>query len=75
MKTIGAAKFKAECLSLLDHIPPTGLVITKHGRPVARILPYDDGSCAHLIGCMKDHIKVYGDIFSTGIKWDATRKH
>lgn len=70
MKTIGAAKFKAECLSLLDHVPPEGLVVTKRGKPVARILPYLQSS-AHLIGCLKGKIKVHGDILSTGIKWNA----
>jgi len=70
MQTIGAAKFKAECLSLLDHLSPEGLVVTKHGKPVARVMPYRN-SCADLIGCMKGKIKIYGDIMSTGIKWDA----
>ena len=36
MKTIGAAKFKENCLALLDQLDPDGLVVTKRGRPVAR---------------------------------------
>ena len=41
MKTIQAGKFKAQCLALLDtvansHIP---LLITKHGKPVAKVVP------------------------------------
>jgi len=38
MKKLAAAKFKEQCLSILDHLEPEGLVITKHGKPVARIL-------------------------------------
>src|SRR5437870_11522567 len=34
MKTIGAAKFKEQCLALLDRIDPEGIVITKRGKPV-----------------------------------------
>jgi prevent-host-death family protein len=43
MKTIQAGKFKAHCLALLDEVAQTNevLVITKHGRPVAKVLPFD----------------------------------
>jgi len=34
MKQIAAAKFKEQCLSILDHVAEEGLVITKHGQPV-----------------------------------------
>jgi len=70
MKEMGAAKFKEQCLSLLDHLEPGGLVITKHGRPVARLVPWDRDS-GELIGSMKDSIQVTGDLLSTGIPWDA----
>ncbi len=40
-KEITATQFKARCLRLLDEVAETGetLVITKHGRPVARVEP------------------------------------
>jgi prevent-host-death family protein len=40
-KEITASQFKARCLRLLDEVAKTGetLVITKHGRPVARVVP------------------------------------
>ena len=38
---ISASQFKEQCLSLLDHLDADGLVITKHGKPVAK-LPTDD---------------------------------
>ncbi|MQA73889.1 MAG: type II toxin-antitoxin system prevent-host-death family antitoxin [Solirubrobacterales bacterium] len=43
-KTISASKFKAECLGLLDTVAQTGreLVITKRGKPVARVVAVDD---------------------------------
>ena len=41
MKRIGAAKFKEQCLALLDQLDAEGLVITKRGKPVARVLPYE----------------------------------
>ena len=70
MKTIGAAKFREQCLALLDRLDTDGLVITKHGKPVARVIPYDHRD-ADLIGSLRDKIEVKGDIFTTGARWDA----
>lgn len=70
MKTIGAAKFKEQCLALLDRLDVEGLVVTKHGKPVARVMPYDQ-QCADLIGSLREKIKVRGDILTTGARWDA----
>lgn len=40
-RTILAAEFKAHCLALMDEVQETApeIVVTKRGRPVARILP------------------------------------
>ena len=69
-KTMGAARFKEQCLAVLDRLGPEGLVITKRGRPVARLLPYDQ-EFASLIGSLRDKIRVSGDIMTTGVRWDA----
>jgi len=70
MKKVAAAKFKAQCLSILDHLEPEGIVITKHGKPVARLLPAERAS-ADLIGALRGRIRIKGDIESTGVKWNA----
>ena len=70
MKTIGAAKFKEQCLALLDRLDAEGLIVTKHGKPVARVVPYNQ-ECADLIGSLKHKIEIRGDIFTTGLRWDA----
>jgi prevent-host-death family protein len=46
MRTIPAGKFKAECLALLDAVAETGetLVVTKRGKPVARVVPLEPPS-------------------------------
>ena len=74
MKTIAAAKFKEQCLALLDRVDPEGIVITKHGRPVARLLPVAADS-ANLIGSLKGRLKIKADILSTGIGWDTQSRH
>ena len=70
MMEINASKFKEQCLSLLDHLDPDGIVVTKHGKAVARVIPIG-ASCAALIGSLKGKVKVKGDVFSTGIGWNA----
>jgi len=70
MKTIGAAKFKEQCLALLDELDQEGVVITKRGKPVARLLPFE-WQHGELIGSLRHKVEVRGDIFSTGIEWDA----
>lgn len=67
---MGAAKFKEQCLSIIDHLDKNGVVITKHGKPVAKLIPIG-ASNADLIGSLKGKIDILGDIFTTGIKWNA----
>jgi len=70
METISASKFKEQCLSLLDSISPEGILITKHGKPVARLVPASTSS-AELIGAWKGKMKINGGLLSTGIRWNA----
>ena len=73
METMAATEFKAKCLSLMDTVDNDGIVITKRGKPVAKLVPYDPGF-AQFIGCMKGQIKILDDDLSTGVVWDATRQ-
>ncbi len=70
MQTMNASQFKEQCLAVMDRLKPEGIVITKRGRPVARLIPFDS-DCASLIGSMKGKFKVRGNIYSTGVKWNA----
>jgi len=70
VKTIGAAKFKEQCLALLDRLDDEGLVVTKHGKPVARVIAYESGQ-ADLIGSLRHKIELRGEIFSTNLHWDV----
>jgi prevent-host-death family protein len=70
MKEIGAAKFKEQCLALLDNLDADGLIVTKRGKPVARVIPYETND-GDLIGSLRGKLKIKGDIFTTGLRWDA----
>jgi prevent-host-death family protein len=69
-RTIGAARFKEQCLALLDALEPDGIVITKHGKPVARLVPYESES-AELLGALAGRLEIKGDVLSTGVAWHA----
>ncbi len=69
MRTIGAAQFKAQCLAILDSVDAEGIVITKRGKPVAKLVPFPARrSHGHLIGILKGEVIVdeQDDLFSTG---------
>ncbi len=70
MRVIPAAKFKEQCLALLEQVDPDGIVITKRGKPIAKLIPLGADS-ATLIGSLRGKLKIKGDIMSTGVKWDA----
>lgn len=70
VREIGAAKFKEQCLALLDQLDAEGLIVTKRGKPVARVVPYESES-AELIGSLRHKINVKGDLLTTGVRWDA----
>ena len=70
MKTVPATKFKEQCLALLDRVDPDGIIITKHGKPVAKLVPVHTDN-AKMIGSLKGKLKIKGNILSTGVKWDA----
>jgi hypothetical protein len=67
MKKIAAAKFKEQCLSILDHLGPDGVVVTKHGKPVAKVIPIGRAS-ADLIGALRGRVVVRCDILTTGVR-------
>ncbi len=73
MKTMPAGKFKDVCLQTLDDVAlhRTPIVITKRGRPVAKLVPIPATSRARsLAGSI---VAETGDPFSTGEVWDADR--
>ncbi len=72
MATMNASKFKEQCLSVLDHLDAEGIVITKHGKPVAKVFPIES-SCTHLIGALKGKFRIKGDLLSTNLEWDASK--
>ena len=77
MKTIAAGEFKARCLTLMEDVRSTRqpLVITKRGKPVAKLVPVEDKK-DDFIGRLKGVIKIVGDIESPVVPledWEGLR--
>ena len=69
--TVPASVFKARCLALLDEVATThrSLVITKHGVPVARLVPIETEAVGtQSVTLLADDD---GDYFTAGDDWDA----
>ncbi len=62
-REVSAGQFKARCLALMDEVRDRGgeYVITKHGTPVAKLVPVRNERRL-LLGSMKGTVKVLGDI-------------
>lgn len=63
MRKIGAGEFKARCLTLMEKVRSTRepLVITKRGKPVAKLVPVEDEK-DEFFGRLKGMFRVVGDI-------------
>jgi prevent-host-death family protein len=65
-KSMPASSAKTHLLELLDTVHRTreALLITKRGRPVARLVPVDTKPAGSIFGCMKGTFRITGDIVS-----------
>ena len=71
-RSISAGEFKAKCLKLMDEIRDEGgeLVITKHGKAVAKLIPADrepdeeamKDEADSMVGCMLGTVTFHGDV-------------
>jgi prevent-host-death family protein len=76
MAELGATEFKAKCLELMDRVASRRetFVITKRGRPVAKLVPIENAPRRSILGCMVGKVAIRGDIISPLLPsgtWDA----
>jgi prevent-host-death family protein len=75
VNSIQAGVFKAKCLSLMDRVNKTHtpIIITKYGKPVAKLVPVDiKKSSTDFFGCLKNKISINADITKPiEAEWEA----
>ena len=66
MGNVPATEFKAKCLALLDRVAERRetFVITKRGKPVARLVPVERKPKGSILGWMRGQATITGDIVS-----------
>lgn len=77
MKTMAAGAFKANCLAVMDEVEAKreSVVITKHGRPVAKLVPVQRDA-DDLSGFLVGKGEVTGDVVSPVLElaeWEALK--
>ncbi len=73
---IPASRFKAQCLAILDRVERTraAVVVTKHGRPVARVVPIDPGvGQRDTRGSVELLVREDEAYYGTGEDWEADK--
>ena len=72
MKVVPISKFKAKCLGLIEEVHKTRqpLRITRHGIPVAEVVPAGPDHKGKFVGDMVGTIEIVGDIVSPVIGLD-----
>lgn len=73
IRTMKASEFKAKCLKLMDEVATSGngIIITKNGRPISRLIPYREKPKS-LFGIDRGRIRIFGDIIAPlKVEWEA----
>jgi len=72
-RTIMASQFKAECLAILDQVDQMKItvIVTKHGRPVARVTPLEAQSPRPTMGSVRLVAEDDEAYYATGERWNA----
>ncbi len=74
---IPAGQLKATCLKVMDRVRRTRepVVITKRGKPVARLDPIAEDDPVPLFGYLAGTVTIHGDVFRpTGEAWDSDKQ-
>lgn len=70
--TIPAGRFKAQCLAILDRVAERGqaVVVTKRGKPVAKVVPAHATQPVSLLGSVRFHRDIVRPVLD---EWDLDR--
>ena len=75
MQTIAAGSFKAKCLAIMDEVQQKRepVLITKNGKPVARLVPVEDEP-DDFFGFFMDGLEITGDVVAPAIPANAWKR-
>lgn len=75
---MAAGEFKTHCLRVMDQVQRDreAVVITKKGKPVAKLVPVETDAHRSVFGCLAEDFEIVGDILSPVFgaeDWEATK--
>jgi prevent-host-death family protein len=70
---ISVTQFKAHCLGLIEKVrkEKVSMVITRHGKPTAELVPIQASPTSELFGHSGKSTTIPGNILTTDEHWDA----
>ena len=79
MVKVGATEFRAKCLELMDRVQKRRetFIITKRGKPVAKLVPLERARPSGLFGCMAGKAIITGDVTAPAVaaeSWETVRE-
>lgn len=78
VRSMAAGEFKTHCLRVMDQVQREreAVIITKKGRPVAKLVPIEGDASRSVFGCLAEDFEIVGDIVSPIFAtkdWEATK--
>lgn len=73
-KTVSTSALKTHCSSIIDNVrrDREPVLVTKRGRPVAKIIPLQPETSDSLFGFAKGNVTIVGDIIEPiDVEWEA----
>ncbi|HEV2147985.1 MAG TPA: type II toxin-antitoxin system Phd/YefM family antitoxin [Longimicrobiaceae bacterium] len=73
-EVVSAADFKTRCLQLMDRVQQerTEVVVTRYGRPVAKLVPYEPAESVSPFGALRGTVTYHGDVVApVDEAWEA----
>ena len=73
-RSVAASEFKAKCLALMEEVATlkSEIVITKHRKPIAKLVPVDEAPIRPFIGRSPGFFKDLGDLIApVGPDWEV----
>ena len=75
-ETVSASHLKAKCAEVLDRVErhKTSLIVTRRGRPIARLVPFEKDASLALYGSLSGSVRFWGDVIEPlEVEWEAKR--
>lgn len=73
-ETIPVSQLKARCSEVLDRVErhKQSLIVTRRGRPIARLVPFENDASPELYGSLRGTVRFHGDVIEPiDVEWEA----